>query len=362
MTTLKERYRARHDLLQEHLRSGSELSDPRVLYDVLFGVEPEMPDVEDGESDVSDSAPSSSDVLAPTSDVPVPAPPTSVKPVSATSAASPTGEKPIIWDPSDKRFFYDGKGYVLNVMDGELYMTLTPKNDALGGVLRDRWNQAKSDKIKLAALSSTCLGVNECTELTFETSNTANMNDVLAFFKTVQDDKAHTIRFDGGQFKYGGASYTIEVMSDHVMRVTPDGREFVDLLIDEWNSMEPEESKIQVLSASVRCGFGQNCTEIAFARNLTLGWKTYKHTKIIDVLGSMQRFYDPRTSRGTHDDLYSRFNATMTTTPTDTTPTDSLYARFGDMSKQFDSLHHTTPPPRTYHGGIGPLGNVFAEM
>lgn len=62
------------------------------------------------------------------------------------------------------------------------------------------------------------------------------------------------------------------------------------------------------------------------------------------------------TSRGTHDDLYSRFDAMRTT------PTDSLYAQFGDMSKHFDSLHHTTPPPTTYNGGIGPLGNVFAEM
>lgn len=74
------------------------------------------------------------------------------------------------------------------------------------------------------------------------------------------------------------------------------------------------------------------------------------------MYADIQSSDEPRRGTGTQDVLYSRFDAMITT------PTDSLYAQFGDMSKQFDSLHHTTPPPTTYNGGIGPLGNVFAEM
>lgn len=100
-------------------------------------------------------------------------------------------------------------------------------------------------------------------------------------------------------------------------------------------------------------------------------WKTiYDFSRQLNVKPDVLDLTDllddaePPVYRGTvtEDVLYSRFDAMMTPTPTTDSPTDSLYAQFGDMSKQFDSLHLTTPPPMTYHGGIGPLGNVFAEM
>jgi len=56
----------------------------------------------------------------------------------------------------------------------------------------------------------------------------------------------------------------------------------------------------------------------------------------------------------TEDTLYSSFDD-MTTTPA-----DSLFLKFDDTTQHNSSLTYSTP--MTYNGGIGPLGDVFAEM
>lgn len=415
VTSLNERYRAKHDLLQEHLRSGSELSDPRVLYDVLFGVgpaveedaaggvnDPSLPQAEEVlvDSDGDDNSPLEAKGDGVGERGPPPTVPVVLSEVDEDSVYVHSFQ--LLWekdhgrrirfiqkygDGTDKvvhidafkdvvRFrpnkhetkqqfwkrkgaFFEGYGqqfmrgcydcfdlYPPNFMADLISRELNPKRvEEVKGRIRDFL------KTKLSN-SKNVFGERKTTDLkgewksytSLEISDTKDVAKKCTIFVT--GSSQNYIVHIGETRKLMGSVTIFGTDADFNERVMTMFEPVCERMSD--NTLIPNHSRLSAWK-----------TIYDFSRGLNVKTDVLELTNLLDDVAPPP----PPVYRGTgtEDVLYSRFDAMMTPTPTDS-PTDSLYARFGDMSKQFDSLHHTTPPPRTYHGGIGPLGNVFAEM
>lgn len=111
------------------------------------------------------------------------------------------------------------------------------------------------------------------------------------------------------------------------------------------------------------CEQHTRCTTYPKDQRLS-AWKTIydfsRELRVIPDVLDLQNLLDSEgeasvyNGTGTEDALYSRFDDMKTT------PTDGLFLKFDDTTQHHSSLTYSTP--MTYNGGIGPLGNVLAQM
>lgn len=277
------------------------------------------------------------------------------------------------------RFFYKGKGYEVAVFDEsktnrtlrkineklQPYVTISPKNDELAQKMVRDYNLEFTPKVKVPNLSQ-CLG--HCSEIAFVDWNVEDNirtavlvrlrdkykanhtnQDKIQQIKEIQDPgSGNTVGLD---FEYGNARFEMRKNDDLSMRITPQDTatadEFVEKLLENWNEDAPDEgSKLTKLIRS-RCNLPiYNCIDVGFNRPTFTSWghegghEVGKYANITMVMDEMKKTYGGGGGvfAGTHDDLFDKFQRTIEPVP--------------------PSVEHHP----TYDGGIGPLGNVLAEM
>lgn len=295
------------------------------------------------------------------------------------------GEKSHISQDSNGRFFYKGKGYdvsvsvpenwrktVLSKVDDALtkmdqnvhiepYLKITPKNDELAHRLADDFNKSdnlsEKNMVKLAQVSIEC-ATHGCSEIAFvHWDATMNMQSVFTtlqgFYRletpdVIESGEAIT---NGNTFTYGNATFKITRNDATGMRITPTGmanaEEFVDKLLNDWNAeVNDDAGELVIVNWSKCAAPWESCIDVGFKRqtmpSVDLGifkMGNYgEYNDIQTVMDKMVNKYAPDGNRrGTHD-LFDKFHSMIEPVP--------------------PSVEHHT----TYDGGIGPLGNVLAEM
>ena len=275
-----------------------------------------------------------------------------------------------VWNADQTKLYYIGKAYQIEV-ENDKYLTLTPANKDLAAKLERAWNESQPDKanhIAVANASVKCV-MGNCLQLTFPTyTGVTTMDQVSKHFQSSKYDSNASVEtlitVENDEFHFGnGGTFALHVMKEHEwtgsgydrlsttnMKVTPGGRDFADALVKAWNAQKANDP-LKVLAASNKCGgIISDCEEIAFDRYFKWGSSTIDN--IADVITKLKTetfntdsvntklktdTFADQPRRGTHDDLFNKFHV----------PTE--------------------PPPRveyraSYDAGIGPLGNVLAQM
>lgn len=287
------------------------------------------------------------------------------------------GEKSHISRDSNGRFFYKGTGYDVSLPENwrntalskvvQPYLKITPKNDELARRLADDFNKldnpATSNMVKLATYSIECV-THGCSEIAFVNWDaTMNMQGVLTDLKDLYGKETPDViksvqaTTNGNTFTYGNATFEMTRNGETGLRIKPtddtaNAEEFVDKLLKDWNEKplvaNDKDAKLTKLTLSACNVPNINCIDVGFDRITTSNLKielfglkaevgNYKYANITKVMDEMFETYRS-AFKGTHDDLFDKFQHTIEPVPTSVE-------------------HHTT-----YDGGIGPLGNVLAEM